>query len=135
MSEINIDAETLRRGAATLSHTEEKMVEISNGCICCTLREDLMIEISKLAKEGRFDALLIESTGVSLSFIAQIDCMVTLVDTPHFSADSCSQKHLKDFKQQLHNEDERTIVDLLTEQIEFANIIAIHKIDFISKIY
>jgi G3E family GTPase len=151
MSEINIDAETLRRGDATLSHTEEKMVEMSNGCICCTLREDLMIEISKLAKEGRFDALLIESTGVSepmpvaetftfedeegfsLSSIAQIDCMVTLVDAPNFLADYCSQEHLKDRKQQLHNEDERTIVDLLTDQIEFANIIVINKIDCVSK--
>jgi G3E family GTPase len=109
MSEINIDAETLR--------------------------EDLMIEISKLTKEGRFVALLIKSTGFSFSSIAQIDCMVTLVDAPHFSTDSCSQEHLKDRKQQLHNEDERTIVDLLTEQVEFANIIVINKIHCVSKTY
>ncbi len=96
MSEVNVDAETLRRGDAQLSHTEEKMVELSNGCICCTLREDLMLEVSRLARDGRFDALLIESTGISepmpvaetftfvdeggrsLSDLAEIDCMVTV---------------------------------------------------------
>jgi G3E family GTPase len=109
MSEVNIDAETLRRGDAAFSQTEEKLVEMSNGCICCTLREDLMLEVTKLAKEGRFDALLIESTGVSepmpvaetftfkdengvsLSDIARIDSMVTLVDAPNFLRDYCSE--------------------------------------------
>ena len=147
MSEVNVDAETLRRGDAALSHTEEKMVEMSNGCICCTLREDLMIEVTRLAKEGRFDALLIESTGVSepmpvaetftfeneqgfsLSSLAQIDCMVTVVDAPNFLRDYCSHDRLKDRKQEVGGGDERTLVDLLTDQIEFANIIIINKAD------
>ena len=147
MSEINVDADTLRRGDAALSHTEEKMVEMSNGCICCTLREDLMIEVTRLAKEGRFDALLIESTGVSepmpvaetftfedengfsLSSLAQIDCMVTVVDAPNFLRDYCSQDRLSDRKQAVADGDERTLVDLLTDQIEFANCIIINKAD------
>jgi G3E family GTPase len=150
MSEVNVDAETLRRGDAALSHTEEKMVEMSNGCICCTLREDLMIEVTRLAKEGRFDALLIESTGVSepmpvaetftfedengfsLSSLAQIDCMVTLVDAPNFLRDYCSQDCLKDRDQQIGEGDERTIVDLLTDQIEFANVIVVNKADCVT---
>ena len=148
MSEVNVDAETLRRGDAVLSHTEEKMVEMSNGCICCTLREDLMIEVTRLAKEGRFDALLIESTGVSepmpvaetftfedetgfsLSSLATIDCMVTLVDAPNFLRDYCSPERLKDRKQEMGPEEERSIVDLLTDQIEFANVIVINKAFF-----
>jgi G3E family GTPase len=150
MSEVNVDAETLRRGDAALSHTEEKMVEMSNGCICCTLREDLMIEVSRLAKEGRFDALLIESTGVSepmpvaetftfedengfsLSSLAAIDCMVTLVDAPNFLRDYCSPERLKDRKQEMGPEDERTLVDLLAEQVEFANVVVINKTDCVS---
>lgn len=150
MSEVNVDAETLRRGDAALSHTEEKMVEMSNGCICCTLREDLMIEVTRLAKEGRFDALLIESTGVSepmpvaetftfedengvsLSKIANIDCMVTLVDAPNFHRDYCSTDRLKDRKQEIGENDERTLVDLLTEQIEFANVIIVNKSDCVT---
>jgi G3E family GTPase len=150
MSEINVDAETLRRGDAALSHTEEKMVEMSNGCICCTLREDLMIEVTRLAKEGRFDALLIESTGVSepmpvaetftfedengfsLSSLAQIDCMVTVVDAPNFLRDFCSHDRLADRKQAVTESDERTLVDLLTDQIEFANIIIINKADCVA---
>jgi len=151
MSEVNVDAETLRRGDAALSHTEEKMVEMTNGCICCTLREDLMIEVSRLAKEGRFDALLIESTGVSepmpvaetftfedeegfsLSSLASIDCMVTLVDAPNFLRDFCSPERLKDRKQEMGPEDERSIVDLLADQIEFANVIVINKVDCVSE--
>ena len=150
MSEVNVDAETLRRGDAALSHTEEKMVEMSNGCICCTLREDLMIEVTRLAKEGRFDALLIESTGVSepmpvaetftfedengfsLSSLAQIDCMVTLVDAPNFHRDYCSHERLKDRDQQIGEGDERSIVDLLTDQIEFANVIVVNKVDCVT---
>lgn len=151
MSEVNVDAETLRRGDAALSHTEEKMVEMSNGCICCTLREDLMLEVSRLAREGRFDALLIESTGVSepmpvaetftftdeggrsLSEIARIDCMVTVVDAPNFLRDFCSVERLRDRGQELGAEDERSIVDLLTDQIDFANLILINKTDCVSK--
>jgi G3E family GTPase len=150
MSEINVDAETLRRGDAALSHTEEKMVEMSNGCICCTLREDLMLEVTRLAKERRFDALLIESTGVSepmpvaetftftdehgksLSEIACIDCMVTVVDAPNFLRDYCSVERLKDRKQEVGEGDERTLVDLLTDQIEFANLIIVNKCDCVS---
>lgn len=151
MSEVNVDAETLRRGDAALSHTEEKMVEMSNGCICCTLREDLMVEVSRLAKEGRFDALLIESTGISepmpvaetfsfqdeegfsLSGIARIDCMVTVVDAPNFLRDYGSEERLKDRKQGVGESDERTIVDLLTDQIEFANLIIVNKSDCVSR--
>jgi G3E family GTPase len=151
MSEVNVDAETLRRGDATLSRTEEKMVEMSNGCICCTLREDLMVEVTRLAKEGRFDALLIESTGVSepmpvaetftftdengrsLSDLASIDCMVTVVDAPSFLRDYCSTEQLKDRDQEVGPEDERTFVDLLSDQIEFANIIIVNKADCVSE--
>jgi G3E family GTPase len=150
MSEINVDAETLRRGDASLSHTEEKLVEMSNGCICCTLREDLIVEVSRLAKQGRFDALLIESTGVSepmpvaetftfedeqghsLSELARIDCMVTLVDAPNFLRDYSTRENLKDRDQSLGEADERTIVDLLTDQIEFANVIVINKTDCVT---
>jgi len=147
MSEVNVDAETLRRGDAALSHTEEKLVEMSNGCICCTLREDLMLEVTRLANEGRFDALLIESTGVSepmpvaetftfrdengrsLSDLAQIDCMVTVVDAPNFLRDFCSQERLKDRAQEIGEADERTIVDLLSDQVEFANVVIVNKSD------
>jgi G3E family GTPase len=150
MSEINVDADTLRRGDAALSHTEEKMVEMSNGCICCTLREDLMLEVTRLAKEGRFDALLIESTGVSepmpvaetftfedeqgfaLSSLAQIDCMVTVVDARNFLRDFHSPERLADRQQAVGEGDERTLVDLLTDQIEFANLILVNKADCVS---
>lgn len=151
MSEVNVDAETLRRGDAALSHTEEKMVEMSNGCICCTLREDLLLEVGKLAREGRFDALLIESTGVSepmpvaetftftdeqgrsLSDLANIDCMVTVVDAPNFLRDFCSVERLKERGQEVGEGDERTLVDLLTDQIEFANIIIVNKCDCVTE--
>jgi len=147
MSEINVDAETLRRGDAAFSHTEEKLVEMSNGCICCTLREDLIVEVSRLAKQGRFDAVLIESTGVSepmpvaetftftdedgrsLSDLARIDCMVTVIDAPNFLRDYATADSLNDRGQGLGEADERTIVDLLTDQIEFANVIVINKVD------
>ncbi len=150
MSEINVDAETLRRGDAALSRSEEKLVEMSNGCICCTLREDLMIEVARLAEEGRFDALLIESTGVSepmpvaetftftdensrsLSDVAEIDCMVTLVDAPNFLRDYSGGDRLRDRGESTGEEDQRTLVDLLAEQIEFANVIVINKVDCVS---
>ena len=136
MSEVNVDARLVRSGDASLSHTEEKMVEMSNGCICCTLREDLLLEIGKLAREGRFDHLLIESTGVSepmpvaetftfrdeegrsLGDVAEIDTMVTVVDALNFLRDLESLEQLKDRGESIGEEDERTIVDLLVDQIE-----------------
>lgn len=151
MSEVNIDAELVRSGGAALSQTEEKMVEMSNGCICCTLREDLLIEVGKLAREGRFDHLLIESTGVSepmpvaetftftdeegrsLSDVAEIDTMVTVVDAYHFMRDFTTLENLKARQQAVGDGDERTIVDLLNDQIDFANVILLNKTDLISE--
>ncbi|MCG9874052.1 MAG: zinc metallochaperone GTPase ZigA [Leptospiraceae bacterium] len=151
MSEVNIDASLVKNGGATLSRTEEKLVEMSNGCICCTLREDLLIEIKNLAKEGKFDYLLIESTGVSeplpvaetftfedengesLSQFAKLDTMVTVVDALNFLNDFQSIDNLKDRKLEAGEEDERTIVDLLVDQVEFADTILINKIDLISE--
>lgn len=150
MSEVNVDAQLVKSGDARLSRTEEKMVEMSNGCICCTLREDLMQEVSKLAAEGRFDALLIESTGVSepmpvaetftftdeggrcLNDLAQLDTMVTVVDARNFLNDYHSTEDLKDRKMGVTGEDARTIANLLTDQIEFANVILINKTDAVS---
>lgn len=150
MSEVNIDAALVRSGDASLSHSEEKMVEMSNGCICCTLREDLLIEIGKLAREGRFDHLIIESTGVSepmpvaetftfrdeegnsLGDIAGIDTMVTVVDALNFLRDYEGVDTLKARGTAVGDEDERTIVDLLVDQIEFANVILINKIDLVA---
>ncbi|MGI9242010.1 MAG: GTP-binding protein, partial [Verrucomicrobiales bacterium] len=140
MSEVNIDAALVRSGDAALSHSEEKMVEMSNGCICCTLREDLLLEIGKLAREGRFDYLLIESTGVSepmpvaetftfrdeegksLGDVSGIDTMVTVVDALNFLADYESVDDLQTRGTAVAEEDERTIVNLLVDQIEFANV-------------
>jgi len=151
MSEVNIDADLVRNGDASLSHTEEKMVEMSNGCICCTLREDLLLEVGKLAREGKFDHLVIESTGVSepmpvaetftfedengqsLGDIAQIDTMVTVVDAPNFLRDYSSTESLGDRDQALGEEDERTIVDLLSDQIDFADVILVNKTDLVSE--
>lgn len=149
MSEVNIDASLVRDGGAKLSRTEEKMVEMTNGCICCTLREDLMIEVNRLAQEGRFDHLLIEATGIaepmpvaatfsfrdengqSLSDTATIDTMVTVVDAANFLRDFDSEQDLRDRDLGMSEEDERTIVDLLTDQIEFANVIVINKCDLV----
>ena len=151
MSEVNVDAQLVRSGGAALSRTEEKMIEMSNGCICCTLREDLLKEVSRLAFEGRFDHLLIESTGVSepmpvaetftftdesgrsLSDVAQIDTMVTVVDARNFLNDFNSAQDLQDRGQAVAEADERTVVDLLTDQIEFANVILINKTDAVSR--
>ncbi len=150
MSEINIDAALVRSGDAALSHAEEKMVEMTNGCICCTLREDLLLEVGKLAREGRFDHLLIESTGVSepmpvaetftfrdeegnsLGDISKIDTMVTVVDALNFLADYESVDDLQARGTAVADEDERTIVNLLVDQIEFANVILINKIDLVA---
>jgi G3E family GTPase len=151
MSEVNIDADLVRNGDAALSQTEEKMVEMSNGCICCTLREDLLHEVGKLAREGRFDHLVIESTGVSepmpvaetftftqedgtsLGDIAAIDTMVTVVDAPNFIRDYSSTESLDDRDQAVGEQDERTIVDLLNDQIEFADVILLNKTDLVSE--
>ena len=151
MSEINVDA-NLVKNENTLSRTEEKLVEMSNGCICCTLREDLMIEVERLAKENRFDYLLIESTGISepipvaqtfsfidenneidLSRFSYIDTMVTVVDAFNFFKDFGSPHTLKDKELSDMEGDDRTIVNLLTDQIEFANVILINKCDLVPK--
>ena len=151
MSEVNIDA-NLVKAENTLSRTEERLVEMSNGCICCTLREDLMIEVEKLAKENRFDYLLIESTGISepipvaqtfsfvnedenidLSRFSYIDTMVTVVDGFNFFKDFGSAQTLEDIKATNIENDNRTIVNLLVDQIEFANVIILNKTDLISE--
>lgn len=151
MSEINIDA-NLIKAENTLSRTEEKLVEMSNGCICCTLREDLMIEVEKLAKENRFDYLIIESTGISepipvaqtfsfvnedenidLSKFSYIDTMVTVVDGFNFFKDFSSSQTLEDIMATNIENDNRTIVNLLVDQIEFANVIILNKTDLISE--
>ncbi len=145
MSEVNIDADLIRAGG-DLRHTEEKLVEMSNGCICCTLRDDLLVEARRLAAEGRFDHLLIESTGIaeplpiaatfafrdeageSLSDIARLDCMVTVVDARNLVHDYASQDFLRDRGETAGEGDERTLVNLLVEQIEFADVIVLNKV-------
>jgi G3E family GTPase len=150
MSEINVDAK-LVKSENTLSRTEEKLVEMSNGCICCTLREDLMIEVERLAKEDRFDYLLIESTGISepvpvaqtfsfvdeengidLSQFSYVDTMVTVVDAFNFFRDFGSPERLVDRELTDIDGDHRTIVNLLTDQVEFANVIILNKADLVS---
>ena len=149
MSEVNIDAALIRDGNAQLSRTDEQLVEMSNGCICCTLREDLLLEVKKLAEEKRFDYLLVESTGISepmpvaetftfedeegesLSNIAELDTMVTVVDAANFLTDFGSWDDLQDRKIALSDEDDRNIVDLLVDQIEFANVIIVNKTDLV----
>ncbi len=151
MSEVNVDAE-LVKSENTLSRTEEKLVEMSNGCICCTLREDLMVEVERLAKENRFDYLLIESTGISepvpvaqtfsfvdeendidLSRFSYVDTMVTVVDAFNFFKDFGSPETLMDRELTDIEGDYRTIVNLLTDQIEFANVIILNKTDLVTK--
>ncbi len=150
MSEINIDAALVRQGGAELSRSEEKLVEMSNGCICCTLREDLLEEVERLAGEGRFDYLLIESTGISepmpiaatfefedeagksLSKVARLDTMVTVVDARAFIEDYSSADFLHQRGQTAEPEDTRTVVDLLVEQAEFADVIVVNKSDLVS---
>ncbi|UCX05477.1 zinc metallochaperone GTPase ZigA [Shewanella glacialimarina] len=148
MSEINIDAATVNNDIS-LNRSDEKLIEMSNGCICCTLREDLLIEISQLAKEGRFDYLVIESTGiseplpiaetftfadengVSLSDIATLDTMVTVVDAVNFLRDYEEAQDIQETGQSLGDEDERSVADLLIDQVEFANVILISKTDLV----
>ena len=153
MSEINIDS-SMVKSDVSLSHKEEKLVEMSNGCICCTLREDLLLEVTKLAKEGRFDNLVIESTGiseplpvaetftfadedgVSLSDVAKLDTMVTVIDAVNFLKDYDEAKYLKDAGESLESlgeEDERSVADLLVDQVEFADVLLISKTDLVEK--
>lgn len=150
MSEVNIDAELIARGGAALSRTEERLVEMSNGCICCTLRDDLLLEVSRLAGEGRFDYLLVESTGISepipvaqtftfededgngLSEVARLDTMVTVVDAASFLREYRAADDLRDRGESLGQEDERTVTDLLIDQVEFANVIVLNKTDLVS---
>src|SRR5207253_2233460 len=145
VSEVNIDSALVKAGGAALSHTDEKLVEMQNGCICCTLREDLLQEVTRLAKEGRFDYLLIESTGVSeplpvaetfafedesgqsLSAIARLDTMVTVVDAANFLNDYASADALADRHLAVTDEDGRDVVELLVEQVEFADVIVVNK--------
>ncbi|WP_093916101.1 zinc metallochaperone GTPase ZigA [Sulfitobacter marinus] len=146
MSEVNIDADLVREGGANLSHTDETLVEMSNGCICCTLRNDLLQEVRRLAEDGRFDYLLIESTGISeplpvaatfdfrdeagesLSDVSRLDTMVTVVDAVNLLRDYSSHDFLRDRGETLGDEDERTLVNLLVEQIEFADVVILNKI-------
>jgi len=150
MSEVNIDAALVERGGANLSRTEERLVEMSNGCICCTLRDDLLAEISRLAQEGRFDYLLIESTGISepipvaqtftfedengisLSQVSRLDTMVTVVDVAGFLRDYNAAEALQDRGESLGEDDNRTVTDLLIDQIEFADVIVLNKLDLVS---
>ncbi len=148
MSEINIDASMVKNDIS-LNRSEEKLVEMSNGCICCTLREDLLLEINKLAKEKKFDYLVIESTGiseplpvaetftfedetgVSLSDAANLDTMVTVVDAVNFIKDYEEAKYLQETGESLGEDDERSVADLLVDQIEFADVILISKTDLV----
>ncbi|NQY81295.1 MAG: GTP-binding protein [Candidatus Caenarcaniphilales bacterium] len=150
MSEVNIDAGLVNQ-ESNLSRTDEKLVEMSNGCICCTLREDLLIEIKKLADQGTFDYLVIESTGISepmpvaetfsfedeegyaLDQISKLDTMVTVVDAFNFLEDYGSEDFLSSRAIERDSDDERTIVDLLISQIEFANVVIMNKMDLIDE--
>lgn len=147
MSEVNIDAQLVRDGKAGLSRTEEKLVEFSNGCICCTLREDLLKEVCNLVEEGRFDYLLIESTGISeprpvadtftfthedgsrLHDMARLDTLVTVVDAANFLAEYQSIDELRDRGIGMSDEDDRNIVQLLVDQVECADVIVLNKAD------
>lgn len=149
MSEVNIDGALVKGGDAALSRTDEKLVEMQNGCICCTLREDLLKEVARLAGEGRFDYLLIESTGISeplpvaetftfehedgsrLGDVARLDTMVTVVDAANFLDDYQSADALSDRNLALSEEDERDIVNLLVDQVEFADVIVLNKTDLV----
>ena len=148
MSEINIDASMITN-EVSLNRSEEKLVEMSNGCICCTLREDLLIEINNLAAEDRFDYLVIESTGISeplpvaetftfadedgisLSDVAELDTMVTVVDAVNFLNDYDEAKYLQDTGESLGEEDDRSVADLLVDQVEFADVLVISKTDLV----
>jgi G3E family GTPase len=148
MSEVNIDSATISN-EVSLNRSDEKLIEMSNGCICCTLREDLLLEVTKLAKEGRFDYLVVESTGiseplpiaetftfsdedgVSLSDVATLDTMVTVVDAVNFLKDYEEASSLQEVGESLGEEDERSVSDLLVDQVEFADVILISKTDLV----
>ena len=150
MGEVNIDADLIRQNDTSFHHLTENLVEMSNGCICCTLRDDLLVEVRRLAEEGRFDYLLIESTGISeplpiastfdfrdeqgnsLEDVAKLDTMVTVVDALNILAEYSTQDFLHDRALALGEDDERSIVDLLVDQIEFADVIVINKISAVS---
>ena len=150
MSEINIDAAVLKN-EVSLNRSGEKLVEMSNGCICCTLREDLLIEVRELANSGRFDYLVIESTGISeplpvaetftfededgvtLADVAQLDTMVTVVDAVNFTNDFEEAKYLQEAGESLGEDDERSVADLLIDQVEFADVILISKTDLVDE--
>lgn len=149
MSEVNIDARLVADGDAALNRVEEQLIEMTNGCICCTLREDLLLEVGKLARAGRFDYLLIESTGVSeplpvaetftfaddegrsLGDVAMLDTLVTVVDAGNFLKDYYAAQDLRDRDLGVSADDERTLVDLLVDQIEFCNVLIINKADLV----
>ena len=151
MSEVNIDAALVRGGEAALSRTEERLVEMTNGCICCTLRDDLLEEIDRLAREGRFDYLLIESSGISepmpvaatfafarddgatLGEIARLDTMVTVVDAANFLPELTSGDELVERGLDQYEDDERTVSDLLMDQVEFADVIVLNKLDLVDE--
>lgn len=151
LGEVNIDANLIKDGGG-LSRTEEKLVEMSNGCICCTLREDLLKEVEKLVKEGRFDYILIESTGIGepvpvaqtfsyvdeeqgidLSVLCRLDCMVTVVDAYRFWHDFSSGDSLLDRNEAAGEDDTRTVVDLLIDQIEFCDVLILNKCDMVKE--
>ncbi|MGA6226793.1 GTP-binding protein [Streptomyces umbrinus] len=149
MSEINIDASLVRGGEAALSRTEERLVEMTNGCICCTLRDDLLEEIDRLAREDHFDYLLIESSGISepmpvaatfafarddgatLGDLARLDTMVTVVDAANFLPELTNGDELVERGLDQYEDDERTVSDLLMDQIEFADVIVLNKLDLV----
>ena len=146
MSEVNIDADLVRSDSGSLSHTDETLVEMSNGCICCTLREDLLLEVRQLAEAGRFDYLLIESSGISepipvatsfafrdeegrsLSDVARLDTMATVVDAVNLLENYSSHDFLADHGETAGEGDNRTLVHLLTDQIEFADVVVLNKV-------
>ncbi|WP_055492197.1 GTP-binding protein [Streptomyces sp. TP-A0356] len=149
MSEVNIDAALVRGGDAALSRTEERLVEMTNGCICCTLRDDLLEEVDRLAREGRFDYLLVESSGISepmpvaatfafarddgatLGDLARLDTMVTVVDAANFLPELAGGDELLARGLDQYEDDERTVSDLLVDQIEFADVIVVNKLDLV----
>ncbi|RLV04395.1 GTP-binding protein [Streptomyces griseocarneus] len=151
MSEINIDAALVRGGEAALSRTEERLVEMTNGCICCTLRDDLLEEVDRLAREGRFDHLLIESSGISepmpvaatfafprddgatLGDLARLDTMVTVVDAANFLPELAGGDGLAERGLDQYEDDERTVSDLLMDQVEFADVIVLNKLDLVGE--
>ncbi|MEV0170421.1 GTP-binding protein [Streptomyces sp. NPDC050803] len=151
MSEVNIDATLVRGGEAALSRTEERLVEMTNGCICCTLRDDLLEEVDRLAREGRFDHLLIESSGISepmpvaatfafarddgatLGDLARLDTMVTVVDAANFLPELERGDELAERGLAPYEDDERTVSDLLVDQVEFADVIVLNKLDLIDE--